>query len=553
MAYEYGNTPEDLRAMQEALESAPSQATPAYAQQLGAYQNALQQNIAALPQNDPQLAGLQSQLAGASAGTVGSGTQVQWEQAPDGSLVQRQVSVPTFTPSEQFKLTGNDPAGIVSSAQPSLDKQISDAQNAETARREQNRIRISGQFEEQIEEQQDIGAKTVGGAEARLGSMRGLGYSSSRETYIEGIRKENQKYIDQLSKAKEDALRQEDFDSADRESARINELRAYDYDLRKLALDEAGQRLAADSAAKEAAEPQTASVGNVLYERQGDGTWKAVTPKPEEGPTFGQGLQMLEMELSLPEGQTFTVPGTDTVITGMRKDTAASAQQLWDKYSSELLSLGLSPSSSLDDAIVKLQPLLKGRLDAESKADLLNVEKIQSEIRENNAQAYKASIDAQKDVLATTIDKSKSLDQINLVRQSIDASRSYAGASGRSGARKSFEAWFIGSTDYTNLVAETNTLRTNVLTLMADPGVKKFFGPQMSNRDVELMTSAGTTLNHELQDPERLLAELDRLEDIVNRAEAAIGSAGQAGMQSEEDELRNTGYSEEQIQQIMNS
>jgi len=122
----------------------------------------------------------------------------------------------------------------------------------------------------------------------------------------------------------------------------------------------------------------------------------------------------------------------------------------------------------------------------------------------------------------TTPGTSKPLDQINLVKSSLEKAKTLAGASGRSGARKAAESWFIGSTDYTNLVAETNTLRTNVLTMMTDPGIKKFFGPQMSNADVQLMTSAGTTLNPELQSPENMKTELTRLSELMTRAEKAV-------------------------------
>ncbi len=122
----------------------------------------------------------------------------------------------------------------------------------------------------------------------------------------------------------------------------------------------------------------------------------------------------------------------------------------------------------------------------------------------------------------------KSMDQINLVKSSLERAKSLAGASGRSGIRKTAESWFLGSSDYTNLVAETNTLRTNVLTLMTDPTIKKFFGPQMSNADVQLMTSAGTTLNPELQNADNMRSELTRLEDLIARAEKAVqqGTAG---------------------------
>lgn len=121
----------------------------------------------------------------------------------------------------------------------------------------------------------------------------------------------------------------------------------------------------------------------------------------------------------------------------------------------------------------------------------------------------------------------KSKDQIDLVLSSLDSAEKLAGASGRSGVRKFVEGALVGSTDYTNLVAETNTLRTNVLTMMTDPAIKKFFGPQMSNADVQLMTSAGTTLNPELQSPEKMKAELARLKDFALRAKQAV-SKGEA-------------------------
>ena len=84
----------------------------------------------------------------------------------------------------------------------------------------------------------------------------------------------------------------------------------------------------------------------------------------------------------------------------------------------------------------------------------------------------------------------------------------------------------MGSTDYTNLVAQTNTLRTSILTLATDPSIKKFFGPQMSNADVTLMTSAGTTLNPELNDPAQMYDEIKRLQDLFARMQSALSTGG---------------------------
>lgn len=148
--------------------------------------------------------------------------------------------------------------------------------------------------------------------------------------------------------------------------------------------------------------------------------------------------------------------------------------------------------------------------------------------RDINVKEKEAKIKA--DAAGTTaIAPQKALDQINLVKGSLDKADKLVHASGRSGARKAFEGATIGATDYTNLVAETNTLRTNVLTMMTDPSIKKFFGPQMSNADVQLMTSAGTTLNPELQDTEHMQSELTRLRDVVSRAEAAVKAGNSAG------------------------
>lgn len=117
----------------------------------------------------------------------------------------------------------------------------------------------------------------------------------------------------------------------------------------------------------------------------------------------------------------------------------------------------------------------------------------------------------------------KATDTLALVKTALTNAKALAGASGRSAARKTAESWFIGATDYTKLEAETNTLRTNVLTLMSDPDIKKFFGPQMSEADVRLMTAAGTTLNPELQGPKELTDELIRLETLINRMSASVG------------------------------
>lgn len=73
------------------------------------------------------------------------------------------------------------------------------------------------------------------------------------------------------------------------------------------------------------------------------------------------------------------------------------------------------------------------------------------------------------------------------------------------------------STNYTQLEAYAETLRVNVLTLMSDPNIRKFFGPQMTDRDAQFMMSAGSTLNVKAQTPEQIKQEVERMETILSQ------------------------------------
>jgi len=118
-------------------------------------------------------------------------------------------------------------------------------------------------------------------------------------------------------------------------------------------------------------------------------------------------------------------------------------------------------------------------------------------------------------------------DQLSFLRETIKDALNLKDASGVSGFWKKVGDWTVGDTEYRRLEALTNTLRTNVLTLVSDPDIKKFFGPQMSEADVRLMTAAGTTLNPDNQSPTDLAKELGRLDDIFNRLQTAAQSGGQ--------------------------
>lgn len=88
--------------------------------------------------------------------------------------------------------------------------------------------------------------------------------------------------------------------------------------------------------------------------------------------------------------------------------------------------------------------------------------------------------------------------------------------------------FFRGQTKTTRLEAQVDTLRANMLTLATDPSIKEFFGPQMSDADVRLMTAAGTTLRPDSQTPAELKDEAQRIDDLLNRMLTSLPSSNQA-------------------------
>jgi len=109
------------------------------------------------------------------------------------------------------------------------------------------------------------------------------------------------------------------------------------------------------------------------------------------------------------------------------------------------------------------------------------------------------------------------VDQAKFLIDTIAKANSKADAAGRSAGRRMAETWLVGSTDYTDLESQVRTLKNNLLTLATDPGIKKFFGPQMTDSDVKNMLAAATTLDTELQNPTDLKAELVRTEKIFKK------------------------------------
>jgi LysM repeat protein len=122
-----------------------------------------------------------------------------------------------------------------------------------------------------------------------------------------------------------------------------------------------------------------------------------------------------------------------------------------------------------------------------------------------------------------TVDSTqKSIDQLTFLRSTAQQAMNLSGASGASGISKIVGDTLVGDTKFRQLEALTNTLKTNILTLATDPSIKKFFGPQMSNADVLLMTSAGTTLNPAANSPAQMKSEIQRLDNLFNRMLTAV-------------------------------
>lgn len=170
------------------------------------------------------------------------------------------------------------------------------------------------------------------------------------------------------------------------------------------------------------------------------------------------------------------------------------------------------------------------------EGELLNRSKTQNEIDLANAKfaedkrqfgleyaLKKQAADAKTPVTSGTTQDTRS--QLDFLINTAASAKELSNQSGQGSITKGFGD-LVGGSKYRQLEQYANTLKTNMLTLATDPSIKKFFGPQMSNADVLLMTSAGTTLNPEKQNPEQLKEEIARLEDFFARAKAALPANG---------------------------
>lgn len=230
---------------------------------------------------------------------------------------------------------------------------------------------------------------------------------------------------------------------------------------------------------------------------------------------FTQGLSLLNTQLSLPEGQTYQIPGTNRVIVGLKKDVAATAQEIFDKYGGELISLGITPDTPIDIAIKALQPILEIRNNAASQKDILELDKIRADIAQSKASTYKTYKDSEKaDEVAVSdyqVERAKrTIENVDNLMAKI--SRSTVG----------YGSLFAGipETEARNFRAELDTLKSNIAfgELVAMREASKTGGAlgQVSDREGKLLESALGALDAG-QSPENFRKNLQQIKESILR------------------------------------
>lgn len=96
------------------------------------------------------------------------------------------------------------------------------------------------------------------------------------------------------------------------------------------------------------------------------------------------------------------------------------------------------------------------------------------------------------------------------------------GAVGAGWAERAIKGVFGSNSNFNQVENIADTIKANLLTLNTDPAIKKFFGPQMSNRDTELMTGAASTLNPNKQTAEQFKRDLKDSAGVIARAREAV-------------------------------
>lgn len=165
----------------------------------------------------------------------------------------------------------------------------------------------------------------------------------------------------------------------------------------------------------------------------------------------------------------------------------------------------------------------------------------------NSGKATIANVPANlKNAVITALNSSAPADssyQITTLKSALESVEKLKGAAGPSAISRTLGDTFVGNSSFRQLEAYVDTVKSNLLTLVTDPNIKKFFGPQMSNRDVELMTATASSLDAQRLSPEQIQAEIDKVNDFLTKYEAAKNSSGvvdaNAAATDEQNSFRN--------------
>lgn len=216
----------------------------------------------------------------------------------------------------------------------------------------------------------------------------------------------------------------------------------------------------------------------------------------------------------------------DMIINAMRNHASSSkiatARDLANKGAKkeDIVSLlgdyTISPEDKLSDEIKRLQ---KKQLEQETKAPTVKtINGVDMQWNPKTAQWEKAGEAGIVDIKKSE----ESLLNIQRLETVAKDAKELSYASGRGQLRQFVGKQLVGATKSAQLENLSNTIKVNILTMNTDPNIKKFFGPQMTERDTELMTGAGTTLNPDLQTPEQYKAEVDEILNMFDRAKKAV-------------------------------
>jgi hypothetical protein len=122
------------------------------------------------------------------------------------------------------------------------------------------------------------------------------------------------------------------------------------------------------------------------------------------------------------------------------------------------------------------------------------------------------------------VDIKKAEDQVrnlDFLKSTAQKASDLSRGAGRTGVHE-FVGGIFTLTEKKRLGGLSDTLKSNILTMAVDPNIKKFFGPQMTENDVRMMTATGTTLNPDTQTAEDYKEEVTRVYDMLNRAQKAV-------------------------------